>query len=513
MTSIIRKLGSRENYFAEFHQEYLHATLVYYFLVNSKDVIDQDQTKEALRRLQQRHQVLRLTITSLQESMYMSRYFMDVPNKEVTFCFVTSHDRRRAMENEQRKRFEEGDLLWRVHQMQSEKITDGYSYPFLFTFHHSAVDGRSVISLIETFLKILDDTLSNRPIDEKRRVEMLPLPPPVELIQFRCAVEEQKTGPVTQGANSDTRQAQPIASHTKNHTVEASGKLDSDDVGSSIKLNGEQTSSNKSDEMILKQFCDSCRTACPEPVTGLVDVSFSADETERMIQACKTHGVKVTGYFTAVAAEALVRLLSNKGIEVGSFETDVRCAVDLRPYGIGLVTDDDKIGIGLMHNACVPKVHIDHSMLHVDDGSKSFWRLAKSYHEELHQMLKQGKQFEGVRMGLRDALQERSHILKQHEMFSLKPHAKAFFAVSNQGHHDIKVDAKDSSIVALDDVYFISSFTFKHTALFGHKMLTVNEKCFWSLTYSKMLVDEDLAEEYGVLIKQVANTRAQSSDG
>jgi uncharacterized protein YceH (UPF0502 family) len=435
----VRNLGSKERYYADGQEEYSHGILVFYVLVKSKTTLQLEQIKEVLRRLQQRQQALRLTITTVEESGQRERYFKELPGSDVNFKTLSTSDVRKAVEKEQR--FEDGKLLWRVSQMMCQ--TKELHYPFLFTFHHVAFDGTSAISgVIKNFVTYLDNSVRN--VSSCCLVESLPLLPPRELLQFRSATNCKREAQMSKDAFEKSSESPKLSAN----------RPSSEEV--KVKAMDER---RKEGAQVMRRFYEVHRTVCPEPVTGLVQISFNADQTKMMVENCKYRGVKMTGFCTAVASMAMLKFLSQKGVEFGDFYTEIRCTVNLRPFAIERIAEEQ---LGMAFSECTPIVQL----LQVND--ESFWRIAKSYHKALHHLIREGQQYE--------VMEDEDLLCKQlpiREMFSNEiKSTKTFFGMSNCGRLDL--DERQDPSVSLEEVFFASNMTFKTSTLCFHNILTIN---------------------------------------
>ena len=437
-----RRLGYMEMYYAEMAKSGIHNVS---FVLHLQS--DMSLTEYVV------HKAL-ITLLKTQPSLQMRlgkegdwfTYMRKMDNVIVDFTVNTSTNWKGVMEEDVGKVFDaENGPLWRVLFLPEVTYENEQNPACIFTFHHSIVDGISSCHLFEHFLGIIGGSAGN-PINELPLMPSYILPPMESFVQ------------------SDSF----IKTWTWNKTV----------LLSSAKC--------VLHSIVEKLFFGYvCKKKTPETIPKKVKIltnELSKDQTSKLLQACKKHGVTV--HVALQTAVSIADIMLFKGGKI----TEHLCAisaVNMRPY---LTSGFPQNYLGFYALLLFTDTNIDPNL--------PFWQLALKIKEEFHGKLKAKAHI--TRMASLPYFRKQ---MKSKVDLQLCKEAKCDIFISNFGNMSFLNDRK-SRKVNLRALFILSASTGLEQ-VFDNFVITFNGKLFWSSVYHGYVTSESKARQFVAFVKQI----------
>lgn len=456
-----RRLGATEALLDYAQERFGFMLNVNVALIGCKEMISPEQAMAAIKKLCQRHPVLRCRISKGPSKKIPDRFLVEDREFLPQFDVVEDTDWRPTFHNELKTKLSADDGLWRVKMFQPTKQTDDNQdklvYPFIFAFNHCCVDGASIMAGVNrNFLSFLEQELNHDCVD----IESLPLLDTRENI-FR----ELYIGTV---------------SFCLLLCDMFFGKSDFTEMDPHV-----------------NSLYDVVRPENTEPATKLLTFTLDENESKKLISKCKELNVKVNGFMTASVALATRELLLRHHLIDDSEDVTFRSAfmVNLRRFATSSQIPDH--ALGKLNSMVSMKIEVP--PIH-NRSPKSFAALSEKFHTRVHSKIYSNDHF-------RDTKKLDFAAAYFGERFSEAlfdmPGKGHLFYITNRGAFHLKASEEENPKCSFEGTYWATAEHMAGISLFTHSLCSVNGRAFWSMAFSSHMVHQTLAEEYIANIKDI----------
>ena len=435
-----RQLGYCEMYYAEMGKSGIH-NVSFVLHLQSDMPLTEHVVHNALIKLWKTQPSLQMRL--VKEGNWFT-YMRKMEEVIVDFEVCTSTNWKGVMEEDVGKVFDaENGPLWRVQFLPEVTYENEQNPACIFTFHHSIVDGISCCQLFEHFLGILGESVGKAMNDLPLRPSAI-LPPMESFVQSSFFIKTLKW----------------------NKYVLLSSAI--------CVLHS----------LVEKLFFGYlCKKKTPETIpklTKILTTELSKEQTSKLLQACKKHGVTV--HVALQTAVSIADIMLFKG---GKITEHLRAisAVNMRPY---LTTGFPQNYLGFYVMLLFTDTTIDPNL--------PFWQLALKIKEEFHGKLKAEEHITGVALLPSFWKQMTSTV-------QLCKGAKSDISISNFGNISFLNDRKSRKVNLR--ALFISSPSNGLEQVFDNFAITINGKLFWSSVYRKDVTSETKARLFVAFGKQI----------
>ena len=435
-----RRLGYKEMYYAEMGKSGIH-NVSFILHLQSDMALTESVVREALITLLKTQPGLQMR---LGKEGHWFTYMKKMDDVIVDFTVNTSTNWKGVMEEDVGKVFNaENGPLWRVRFLPEVTYENEQNPAFIFTFHHSIVDGISCCHLFEHFLGIISGSAG-------KAMNELPLTPSAILPPMESFVQ-------------------------------------SDSFIKTFKWNKYMLLSSAIcvlHSLVEKLFFGYlCKKKTPETIPKLIKImttELSKEETSKLLQACKKHGVTV--HVALQTAVSIADIMLFKG---GKITEHLRAisAVSMRPY---LTSGFPQNYLGFYATLLFTDTKINPNL--------PFWQLALKIKEEFCGKLKAKEYITMMALLPSFCKQTTSKV-------QLCKGAKSDMFISNFGNISFLNDRKSRKVNIR--ALFISSTSNGLEQVFDNFAITINGKLFWSSVYYGDVTNESKARFFVAFVKQI----------
>ena len=435
-----RRLGYMEMYYAEMAKSGIH-NVSFILHLQSDMSLTESVVSEALITLLKTQPGLQMRLGK--EGNWFT-YMRKMDNVIVDFEVCTSTNWKGVMEEDLGKVFDaENGPLWRVRFLPEVTYENEQNPACIFTFHHSIVDGISCCHLFERFLGILGGSAG-------KAMNELPLTPSAILPPMESFVQ-------------------------------------SDSFIKTFKWNKYMLLSSAIcvlHSLVEKLFFGYlCKKKTPETIpklTKILTTELSKEQTSKLLQACKKHGVTV--HVALQTAASIADIMLFKGYNITEHFRAIS-TVSMRPYLKSGFTPDY---LGFYVMLLITDTNIDPKL--------PFWHLAEKIKEEFHGKLKAEEHITRMALLPSSWKQMTSNI-------QLCKGVKGDIFISNFGNISFLNDSKSRKVNLR--ALFISSVLTGLGQDFDNFVITINGKLFWSSAYHGYVTSESKAGLFVAFVKQI----------
>ncbi|XP_069948320.1 uncharacterized protein [Cherax quadricarinatus] len=249
--------------------------------------------------------------------------------------------------------------LWQVRLLPSPTDTPciwpelnekfPYRNKLMFNFHHGVIDGPSLFSITTLFVKLLDDYISKKPIDN------------------------QQLGQLTD--------------HSQTTEIERQVKVDLEKDPEKLKLFLNELKNNEHTPLLIEAFGtpEATNVTTDYLECGILDTS----EVKKFYDMCRSHDISFNSGFIGIVNTALVELVREAGVLRDVYNINSLHSIDLRRY----MTGYSKVLPMGYHTSAVS--HTISTPYNVKDN---FWKYTKQFDTEFREKLENKQVFKDIVM-------------------------------------------------------------------------------------------------------------------
>ena len=328
---------------------------------------------------------------------------------------------------------------WRVRKVEEKTPDTGscYNYYIIFNVHHSIMDGVGLVKIIGRFLQLINSVFNNTSLPNVR-YSMCESADNILKENLRCltTTEEQNVSNV----QSFFGQCHP-----------ESGRMR---LANSFKA-----------------------------------ISFSSNETDKILNLCKRYKVKVNSFLTALFTQSLgLILLKDSNLDLGLIK--YMYAVNLRRY----MPENYEDSLGHFAEMVESYISCESSFT-----SQRFWDLVVETEKHIYRSLEEGAPLKVIEQKLKAKGHQDEKLINI--ILDLKQPC-CDVSLSNLGRAEQYIKLEDNAIIR-PTAMFQSTSSSEFPVSFYWNTVTINNNLCCLVDYNEKYVKQTQAEEYVKLVKQI----------
>ncbi|XP_074647962.1 uncharacterized protein LOC141903649 isoform X2 [Tubulanus polymorphus] len=431
-----------------------------------------DVVEKAMRKISRRHPLLRMTTILQRGPDGYEGYFEELDRDDVIDLEVFDHgDWRREFRSALFTPFASGQPNWRLKMFESVKNNDdddSWTTPLIFSFHHSAIDGVTTVTVFSAFVRYVEQLLAGNDVS----VTSLPLLSSIEHIA-NCSVEIPRVLRIM--LKLFTSLPGPLV-------ITVMSKL--------------CAGATRIGEIFAEKATATRRDATNPLEPHIFSYQFTQEETREIVETVKRNDATIFGAFNSAASFALVDVMRKRGWIPRDESTLIESSynVSMRRF---MEPPVDGENVNFMVVLCDLPVRVPSA-----NTAANFWSQAQNASNAVKKHIKSGTHFAKLRENIIaftvviNALGDYLIRLKQR----LNPLPLAHpFCVSNRGnfHLDHAAAVDSPHRVAFDGLVYTASDKNLSSKLCYHNVCTIDGRMSFCMGYNTTRCPDELGRQYG----------------
>ena len=467
---IVRELGYTEKILKFLHDESIFI-LSNALLVVSKEQLTEELILKALNRLLLKVPHLQLCFQeNVDGKLKKTLHFVKIEDFQIDFELLDTNDWIGVISDEWQKPFNcETGPLWRVKFLPNVALGKKdhifqYEYVFIFSHCHSILDGMSYQRVYGLFLDCLEEVHSN--------VTEHPIP-----MKILPALEDFI------GLN-ETRISRFFVWVLKMLLKRATVRK----LIRSLIASAEHPYLDSIPAVIEEN------PTAPQ-VTSFVPLEFTVEETSNIVRACKARNTTVNGALCAAAFLAFMRFLPGKSPK----KVTTFCPINLRRHLSDLKEHQDD-SLGVLVSLCEIKPNPN---IILQETSNLFWSIVKDTNEQINKNIRKrryAKEMEQMSIFM-SAVEGADIKLVDLLMNEARYGRGECLVLTNMGKCDFLTRPEKSNFKLAGR--FGGAGEYRFGAILTHNLNTINDRIYWTIIYSKHIINIEKVEESGKWIREI----------